>query len=252
MIVARKYGWKPDRPDARDLLYAAPRGIKRKLPPIVDLRSDCPGILDQGELGSCTACAVGNAYEFVRLAQGQSPFDVSVLYVYYNTRVIEGTVDYDSGAELRNAIKAVARSGAASDRTWPYEVRKFTAEPSQAAYNEGSDHQALKYRRISPSLKNLKSRLADGFPFVFGFTVYESFESRAVEKSGVMPMPKRNERALGGHAVLAVGYQERRKRFTVMNSWSEDWGDGGYFYMPFEFITNPNYADDFWSIDLVE
>ena len=98
----------------------------------------------------------------------------------------------------------------------------------------------------------MKSCLAEGYPFVFGFTVYESFESEAVAKSGKLNMPKKGEAQVGGHAVMAVGYSDSSKRFIVRNSWGTSWGLNGYFTMPFDYLLNENLSDDFWTIRLVE
>jgi C1A family cysteine protease len=98
----------------------------------------------------------------------------------------------------------------------------------------------------------MKACLASGYPFIFGFTVYDSFESDAVAKTGIVPMPSKTELVLGGHAVMAVGYDDSKKWFIVRNSWGEDWGDKGYFYIPYDYLTNKNLASDFWTIKLTK
>jgi len=94
----------------------------------------------------------------------------------------------------------------------------------------------------------MRTCLAEGYPFVFGFTVYRSFESREVAKSGVLDMPQRDEKVMGGHAVMAAGYDDRAKRFLIRNSWGADWGKQGYFTMPYAYLDNRNLSDDFWTI----
>jgi C1A family cysteine protease len=94
--------------------------------------------------------------------------------------------------------------------------------------------------------------LASGYPFVFGFTVYESFESNAVAQTGDMPMPKSGEKVVGGHAVLAVGFDNEDRVFIVRNSWGDGWGDAGYFYIPYAYLLDDNLADDLWTIRLVQ
>jgi C1A family cysteine protease len=203
------YGWLPDLPDGRDLLYAAPIAALPELPAKVDLRDKCPPVYDQGQLGSCTANAIGAALQFDQKKQGEKDFVPSRLFIYYNERAIEGTVDSDSGAQIRDGVKSVVKQGACKeDPTWPYDIDHYAKKPSKAAYDEGEEHQALRYLRITQALSQFKGCLASGYPFIFGFTVYESFESQEIAKSGHVPMPRAKEALLGGHAVLGVGYDE--------------------------------------------
>jgi C1A family cysteine protease len=246
------YGWVPDLPDRRDRIYQAPARVAASLPPAVDLRLGCPPVYDQGNLGSCTANAIAGALQFEQMKQKEADvFAPSRLFIYYNERVIENSVDQDSGAMLRDGIKSVANQGAPHESLWPYVVAKFRTKPSPAAYKDAKKHQAVLYQRVLQTLQQLKGCLADGYPFVFGFSVYESFESDAVAKTGNMPMPKPKEKQLGGHAVLAVGYDDATSRFIVRNSWGPKWGQDGYFTMPYAYMTDENLADDFWTIKQV-
>lgn len=247
------YGWLPDLPDGRDLLYAAPVEIVAKLPKRVDMRKRCPGVYDQKELGSCTANAIGAALEFDQIKQKEAAFTPSRLFIYYNERAMEGTVDSDSGAAIRDGIKTVVKQGACKETpTWPYNIRKFDAKPPKAAYVEGKKHQAIRYLRLTQALAQLKGCLASGFPFVFGFAVYESFESTRVARTGHAPIPKANEALLGGHAVMAVGYDEAKQWFIVRNSWGTGWGMKGYFTLPYPYLLQPSLSSDFWTIRRVE
>lgn len=248
----RRYGWRPDLPDCRDRMYSAPRSVLRALPASVDLRPQCPSVYDQGELGSCTGNAIAGVHEFCQLKEKQSAFTPSRLFIYYNERSMENTVGSDAGAEIRDGIKSVNTQGVCPEAMWPYDISQFTKKPPAKCYTEGKKHQALKYERIARSLAQMKACLASGFPFVLGFTVYESFESAAVARTGKAPLPKAGEQVLGGHAVGAVGYDDKQGRFTVRNSWGPDWGMKGYFTLPYEFLTNPDLSDDFWSIRIVE
>ena len=121
-------------------------------------------------------------------------------------------------------------------------------KPSQECYSIAEKHRTVDYRAVEQSIEQLKAALIQGFPVVFGFTVYESFESDDVAKTGLMPMPKDGEKILGGHAVAVVGFDDSKKLFTIRNSWGSGWGDKGYFFMPYEFITNPDMASDFWTV----
>jgi C1A family cysteine protease len=241
------YGWVPDIPDNRDVMFRKVYRMPAKLPSSVDLRPQCSPVEDQGQLGSCTANALVGALEFLTI-KNKKPFaDMSRLFVYYNERVIERSVKQDSGAMLRDGIKTLAKQGACTEKLWPYDVNKFTAKPTAACYKQALNHQILSYQRID-TVDEMRACLADGFPFVFGFTVYEGFESRDVAKTGVLNMPGSKEKVMGGHAVMGVGYDHRAKRFIVRNSWSESWGQKGYFTMPYAYLAKRNLSDDFWTI----
>ncbi len=241
------YGWIPDLPDQRDHLYGALHATPARLPAKVDLRTHCPPVENQGELGSCTANALAGALEFLELKQKQPLVDLSRLFIYYNERVIEHSVKQDSGAMLRDGIKTLAKQGVCAEKLWPYALKKFATKPSAACYTQAKQHTISSYQRLSTT-QEMRACLAAGFPFVFGFTVYESFESQAVASSGVVPMPKPSERVLGGHAVCAVGYDDAAKRFIVRNSWGAGWGKKGYFTMPYTYLADRNLSDDFWTM----
>jgi C1A family cysteine protease len=249
----KRYGWIPDLPDSRDRMFAAPPATLGALPASVDLRGQCPPVYDQGALGSCTANAIAGALQFDEMKQAEADaFAPSRLFIYYNERVIEGTVDEDSGAMLRDGIKSVSKQGAPHEALWPYKVTTFRDKPGAAAYKDAARHQALLYQRVPRTLDQMKGCLADGYPFVFGFSVYESFESAAVARSGVVPLPSPRESLLGGHAVLAVGYDDASARFVLRNSWGGAWGQAGYGTIPYEYLLNANLSDDFWTVRLVE
>ncbi len=241
------FGWVRDLPDHRDFQYAAARRVTATLPPIVDLRAGCSPVEDQGTLGSCTANAIVGALEFLELKDGLPLTDLSRLFVYYNERVMEHTVQSDSGAQIRDGIKSVAKQGVCSEPKWPYLISKFKSKPMPTCYKEALKHRITQYQSLS-SLTDMRACLAEGDPFVFGFTVYESFESDRVASTGRVSMPKKSERVLGGHAVLAVGFNDKQKRFIVRNSWGPGWGLQGYFTMPYAYLTNPQLASDFWMV----
>ena len=250
--TVQRFGWVPDLPDARDFMYSAPENVLVALPKKLNLTSKMPAVYDQGQLGSCTANAIGAAFEYEQLKQKQKDFMPSRLFIYYNERAIEGTVDSDSGAMIRDGIKSVAKLGVCPEDTWPYDIAHFTEKPPKKAYTEATKHQVLVYRRVIANLHQMQGCLASGYPFVFGFTVYESFMTPEVAATGEVPLPPRSEQVLGGHAVLAVGYDDATQRFIVRNSWGKGWGNKGYCTMPYGYLTDPSLARDFWAVYTVE
>ena len=146
----KRFGWVPDLPDARDHLYAAPPQYLTALPTQVDLRDQLPKeIYDQGQLGSCTANAIGAAFEFGLLKQGLGDFMPSRLFIYYNERAMEGTVDTDSGAMIRDGIKSVNKQGVCPETSWTYDISKFAQKPPASCYQEAMGHQVTSYQRVS-------------------------------------------------------------------------------------------------------
>jgi C1A family cysteine protease len=250
-IRTSSYGWLPDIPDNRDHVYGSVRKIPAKLPTSVDLRPVCSKVEDQGDLGSCTANALAGALEFLMMKDKVKFSDMSRLFIYYNERVIENSVKTDSGAMIRDGIKTMAKQGACREKSWPYDITRFAKKPSKACYSEALNYQILSYARLG-TLDEMRACLADGFPFVFGFSVYDGFESQQVATSGILNVPAPGERMQGGHAVLAVGYDDKAKRIIVRNSWGADWGMKGYFTMPYEYVADRNLSDDFWTIRRAE
>jgi C1A family cysteine protease len=243
------YGWQPDLPDARDVLYAAPLlGMAEGLPASVDLRPKCPPVYNQGQLGCCTGNGIAGAVEFDQMKLGKQAFVPSRLFIYYNERVMEGTVNTDAGAQVRDGIKSVATIGAPPEKLWPYDIAKFAVQPPPIAYTDAKLDLVSSYARVSPILSQMQGCLAEGYPIIIGFTVYESFESAAVAKSGVVSMPAPGEKVVGGHCVVVVGYDNASRTFILRNSWGTAWGMKGYFTMPYEYLLDPHLASDFWTI----
>lgn len=241
------FHWTKDKPDPRDYIY---RNTRTNIPARVDLRPWCTSVEDQDQLGSCTGQTVAGAIEYLNKKSGRAT-DVSRLFIYYYSRKLIGTVNYDSGAYLRDTIKVVAKQGAPLETLWPYNIFRFTTAPSNAAILDGQKRTVTLYERIT-TLNGCINALANGFPISVGFLVYSSFMSRSVQNTGMMPYPNvRKERLLGGHAVLLVGYDSRTSRFIARNSWGGNWGDRGYFYMPYQVISDRSMSDDFWVIRTV-
>lgn len=271
----RGMGWIPDYPDFRDYteeteevrsVLGAGRGMKaRGLPPGVDLRQWCSPVEDQGSLGSCTAHAgVGVIEYYERKAFGRH-IDASRLFLYKVTRNLM-RMKGDTGAYLRTTMGAMVLFGVPPEGYWPYtdEERSFDKEPPAFCYAFAQNYQAIKYYRHDPPgikgeevLRRVKTYLSKGHPAMFGFTVYNSIEQ--AEKTGRIPFPSPRERIEGGHAVVAVGYDDRLKirnhygkvettgALLIRNSWGRGWGEEGYGWLPYEYLLK-GLAEDFWSV----
>lgn len=241
------FGWKRDRPDSRDLLLEHSAEALAEVvlsPPDVDLRPAMPKIFDQSRLGSCTSNASTAVCEYAERKQGDRDWDrLSRLEVYYYSRDLEGTTGEDAGAENRDSFKVVATRGAAREKFWPYDIARFAEKPPASLSRSDRYHRAIEYRAVQASLADMWATLASGFPFAFGFEVYESFESLGADS---VYNPGRNESYLGGHAVVAVGYKPAEELWIIRNSWGSEWGDAGHFYVPRDWM--PRNAFDLWTI----
>lgn len=262
--MERGMGWRPDLPDVRDLdvqsdvvtkmLAAAPPVAT---PALIDLRTNCSPIENQGQIGSCCAHAAVSMYEYFERKAFKKHIDGSRLFVYRTMRKLLGWTG-DSGGELRAAMKALVLFGLPPEQYWPYQPTKYDEEPPAFVYALGSNFQALTYYRLDPSgvaptdvLTNVKSCLAGGRPAMFGFTVYNNIDQ--ADGTGRIPMPAATSRADGGHAVLAVGYDDNLKigasqgALLIQNSWGTSWGDKGFGWLPYDYVRR-GLADDFWSL----
>jgi C1A family cysteine protease len=243
-ISIPKYHWVRDKIDTRDHPYRLTNVTQAD---IVDLRQYCSAIENQGNLGSCTGQAIAGAIELINKRNGRN-FDVSRLFIYYYERLLEGTVNYDSGAYIRDGIRATYNYGAPLENLWPYNINKFRTMPPSTAIADGAKRKVTSYERAS-DFNAVVDAIGNGYPVIIGFKVYTSFETISVARTGIMPYPNTSrERLLGGHAVLLVGYNKTNNTFIARNSWGAGWGDRGYFYMPFQVIQNTNMSSDFWVI----
>jgi C1A family cysteine protease len=252
-MEVKRYGWKPDIPDHRDRrLQLAPHETTG-LPRQYSLRNWMPPVTRQKRIGSCTAHAVAGLLGYrERTDTNQARCLVpSPLYIYYNTRRLEDTTAFDSGASIRDAVKSLVEYGICEEGLWPYDEDQFTVRPSAAAYAQAKQYKLVEYSRVGQSLADLKGCLFRGDPVAFGFTVYDAFENAATASSGLVNLPGPGEKPRGGHAVLLVGYDDATGRFEVRNSYGSAWGDRGYFTIPYLYVLNPDLADDLWTFGVM-
>lgn len=293
MALDRKFGWVRDYPDFRDLTVdtdkapakladqgqpsvlkmvtkagAAPvtsKSTPTKLPATKNLRPWCSPVEDQGEIGSCTAhAAVGMLEYFERKSFGKHT-NASRLFVYKVTRNLM-QVTGDTGAYLRSVMGALTLFGAPPESYYPYDVNKFDEEPSAFLYAYAQNYQALTYYRLDPPgtnnttlLNQIKTNLNSNLPVMFGFSVFDSYD-QTERNGGCFPFPNNSESILGGHAVLAVGYDDTKTiknsntggttttgAILIRNSWGASWGDGGYGWLPYSYVTR-GLTSDWWSL----
>jgi len=209
-------------------------------------------------LGSCTihavAFAFAFAYQFSKQRQvTQDGFMPSRLFVYYNERFMQGTTNQDTGSTIRDSIKSINYQGVCCESLWPYDISQFAAKPTDQCYGDALNHPSLRYHRVKGNSHQLCAALNAGYPVILGISVYESFESDPVKQTGVIPMPKLEEKALGGHAIVLVGYDNQVKHWIFRNSWGIEWGDRGHGYLPFKYLgTKSNLASDFWVVEIID
>jgi C1A family cysteine protease len=207
-----------------------------------------PPVFDQGDTSSCVGNSTGAMCDFVELKEGHLGETVSRLFIYWNGRAPEHAIKEDAGCQIRDAIKGVAKFGVCMERTWPFNPLAILQRPSPQAFLEAKRHKVLSYWRVARDIAQMEGCLAHGWPFVFGISIYDSFESSTVTKTGIVPMPGPTETLQGGHAVLAVGYDKKKQMLLCRNSWGTHWGLKGHFWLPYAFAMNPDLSDDFWTI----
>jgi C1A family cysteine protease len=256
-----KLNHKKDPHDSRDRKFQSFM-LAQHLPASVDLSYKMPGVLDQGELGSCTAHST--TYNIHYMADHHSKLNKlppvfgsrpSRLFQYANSRILDGTpLNDDAGSSLRTAFQAVAEYGACDETDWDYQPSHYYIKPSQKAYGDAKKHKHFQYKSVPQTELALKQALANGYPISFGISVYDSFMSDNTMRTGIVPMPNTNTEQLQGfHAIILCGFNDAEHMFTFENSWGTSVGlpnKPGFFKIPYKYVLDPNLASDFWICEL--
>lgn len=272
-----RYGWQPDLPDHRDHIYNLTASIRfgHQLPAAGGLQPDeLPEIWDQGALGSCTAhgslrvwCAEAMQQQVTLPPAPPGGAPLSRLMQYYDTRAVEGTVGYDSGGQVRDAIRVLATQGCAPETSWPYDISQFTEQPPESCYRQAAGYMSVRYQRILPGQPGapMRTALNDRKAITFGFPVPAYFEDGSWDPSSgqPLPLPAPGSQFIGGHCVAATSYDYTERLssgyggvyrvapfFTCDNSWGAGWGMAGRFNMDARWF-GP-LASDLWIISQVK
>lgn len=240
-----RLGLRRSAPDSRDRKFSAAETKPRDL---VDLREWDSQMEDQGDLGSCVGHAITSAYEVMLKRQYPDQFvELSRLFVYYNARLLEESINEDVGATLRKALKSTERYGICSETLWPYDIAKFTVEPTEQCYEDGLTRTIKNYRALAHTEDAIKVLNADT-PVIIGCSIYDSFYDVDVSNP-IVPMPNSYDNYSGEHAICVLGYDLEKRLFLIKNSFGTNWGYQGYAWMPFRYAKD--YVFERWCFDIV-
>ena len=233
----------PEEPN-RQLFAVNPGETQVALPAIVDLRAKFPAPYNQKSLGACSSMALGAALQFLN-----PTYEPSQLFIYYNERKAANEVMQDSGSTLQIGVQTLNQYGACPESDWPYDISKFEIQPPVTCYQNARKDILVGYQSIpSNNIELIKTALYSQHPVVFGILIYPSFESEQTAQTGIVSLPAQNEQTLGGHALCFAGYDDSKNAFLVRNSWGVQWGQGGYFWLPYAYVQNPELTFDIWVI----
>lgn len=255
--MPHSYGLIRQKRDPRDFLASFNSRLVSALPPSLDLSIDTGPLLDQGSLGSCGPNTAAENIDYDQLAEGITLSPPSRLFIYYNTRMLMGTVNSDSGVDNRTMMKALAQYGYCDESLWPYadDPTTFTKRPPIAAYAAGQPNRISNYAGVQVSLGQIKAAIFTRHLVIFGTEVFQGIESDQAAQTGIVPDPSPTESPVGGHDISLVGWDDLTQRFKFRNHWvnadGTPWGDGGYGYFSYKYATNIAWVSDLWMINSV-
>ena len=242
-------GYKKSSYDPRDYMIKRTKSAFTNLPSHYDsISKHIPEVTDQGETSSCTLHASVMAMRYERIIHKLKDERLSRMFGYYMVRLLENDVDKDDGAEIRDVFKVLNTYGLPPESEWAFEMDNLYKQPPQNVMTDAKNIKASMYYNVKQTLNDFKACMFEGYPVVFGTDLYDAFESDAVAKSGLVPLPNWKDTPIGGHALLCVGYDDSKKLFKVLNSWSDTWGDHGYCYFPYDYLMNPDHTSDVWTL----
>lgn len=234
-------GCVPDLPDFRDWVFEP--NLDNIAPALIDLRNLSSVVEDQASIGSCTANAIVGAVEMLINKLGKPYEDLSRLFIYYNTRSLQGTIsngDITYGTSIREAIKTCVDIGICTEEIWPYATMLWNILPNINAYTDALRHRVTSYYSIT-NTEHIRLAVAEGYGVVFGIAIYNSFQDTPA--TGIVP---ENDYELAGHAMVIVGYNDSEQKYIVRNSWGAEWGNNGYCFMDYAYVNAEGY--NFWVI----
>ena len=262
--IGRRYGLIPSLPSPHYDKYTHYL-TDSSLPPKVDaLQEHLPPVIDQMQVGMCTGCGTSRALKtLLNSVDYKWAFTPSALDIYAKVRTFEGTaLTDDSGASIADVMTVINQQGVApedsnTEWSWPFSASddRWQQQPPEACEKDAGLHKLVKFSKVPQDINSIKTALLNGHPVVIGISVFQSFESAEVAKTGVIPMPGWPilDKLLGGHCLFLWGYGNYDATHADgRNSWGKSWGANGDFHIPFAYLTNPNLCSDLWSLEVIE